>query len=357
MPEGPELHLSSLFINDSVKGLIFSGEIKKSDVSKNPTIQWDVPFYTITAESRGKEMKLWLEEYSPKEGKEVMPPQKISILFRFGMSGCFKLSIVDEIPKHSHLRFFTAKNSVDPKQVLSFVDFRRFGKWEVNVDWGSDRGPCPITDYENFRHNIVNNLENSAFKNKAICEVLLNQKYFNGIGNYLRAEILFRSKIAPFDDAYNVLCDWKHAAMYPIKTDNVAGPSIQDPLYLCHAICSEVLKLSVGYGVEAGLKENGSFEKWLRCYQNPRMKSLTDRNKRTIWFDGVPGPLVPNDSNTRRPKTKRRIVENVVEKSVTGVKARKRNTVTESTELRASSRIPTRRSPRFAHVLDLKEMS
>lgn len=106
--------------------------------------------------------------------------------------------------------------------------------------------------------------------------------------------------------------------------------------------------------MEAGLKENGSFEKWLRCYQNPRMKSLTDRNKRTIWFDGVPGPLVPNDSNTRRPKTKRRIVENVVEKSVTGVKARKRNTVTESTELRASSRIPTRRSPRFAHVLDLK---
>ncbi len=77
-------------------------------------------------------------------------------------------------------------------RVLSFVDFRRFGHWEVNTDWGSDRGPCPILDYENFRQNVITNLEDSTFKNKAICEVLLNQRYFNGIGNYLRAEILHR---------------------------------------------------------------------------------------------------------------------------------------------------------------------
>ena len=38
---------------------------------------------------------------------------------------------------------------------------------------------------------MLENLEKSVF-NKPICEVLLNQKYFNGIGNYLRAEILYR---------------------------------------------------------------------------------------------------------------------------------------------------------------------
>ena len=42
-----------------------------------------------------------------------------------------------------------------------------------------------------FRNNVLQNLEAAAF-NKPICEVLLNQKYFNGIGNYLRAEILYR---------------------------------------------------------------------------------------------------------------------------------------------------------------------
>ncbi|EFX74223.1 hypothetical protein DAPPUDRAFT_57329 [Daphnia pulex] len=291
MPEGPELHISSLFINDSMKDLIFSGKILKSEVSKNPVVEWDVPLYTIKAESRGKEMKLWLEEYSPdKKGRQL---EKISILFRFGMSGCFKLSTVDDIPKHSHLRFLTiTKDSEIPIQVLNFVDFRRFGRWEKNADWGSDRGPCPITDYETFRKNIVNNLEDPAFKQKAICEVLLNQKFFNGIGNYLRAEILFRSKIAPFDEAYSVLCKWKDSATYPIKSEKVL-PIVKDPLYLCHAVCMEVLKLSGGYDVENGLKDHGAFENWLQCYQNPSMNNLQDRHKRRIWFEGEPGILVP----------------------------------------------------------------
>lgn len=42
-----------------------------------------------------------------------------------------------------------------------------------------------------FRENVLSNLSDKAF-NRPICEALLNQKYFNGIGNYLRAEILYR---------------------------------------------------------------------------------------------------------------------------------------------------------------------
>merc|ERR1711997_347271 len=63
-------------------------------------------------------------------------------------------------------------------------DYRRFGKWEINGEWGKDRGPDPISNYEDFRSNILNNLEDVAF-NGPICETMLNQKYFNGIGNYL----------------------------------------------------------------------------------------------------------------------------------------------------------------------------
>ena len=39
--------------------------------------------------------------------------------------------------------------------------------------------------WKDFRSNILNNLEDVAF-NGPICETMLNQKYFNGIGNYLR---------------------------------------------------------------------------------------------------------------------------------------------------------------------------
>ena len=65
------------------------------------------------------------------------------------------------------------------------MDYRRFGSWIINGEWGSDRGPDPIDEYKEFRQNVLENLANAAF-NKPICETLLNQKFFNGIGNYLR---------------------------------------------------------------------------------------------------------------------------------------------------------------------------
>ena len=92
----------------------------------------------------------------------------------------------------------------DGENMLSFVDYRRFGRWVINGEWGKDRGPDPISQYDEFRQNILHNLENSAFE-RPICEIMLNQKYFNGIGNYLRAEILFRNKTRPFDRAKDVL--------------------------------------------------------------------------------------------------------------------------------------------------------
>lgn len=54
-----------------------------------------------------------------------------------------------------------------------------------------------------------------------------------------------------------------------------------------------VFKTGGGYDVINGLKEDGAFEKWLQCYQNPDMQSLVDSKKRTIWFSGDPGSLVP----------------------------------------------------------------
>lgn len=67
----------------------------------------------------------------------------------------------------------------------------RFGRWEVNDSWSPNRGPDPVLEYPAFRENILNSLDNNDFK-KPLCELMHNQKYFNGIGNYLRAEIIYR---------------------------------------------------------------------------------------------------------------------------------------------------------------------
>ena len=129
MPEGPELHKASLFVNDVCRDRVFTGKILKSAVStKNPEIDFDVKEYTIRAESRGKEMALILTEYlTYKTGcpkKETLDNVKsMRILFRFGMSGKFLFSPVNETHKHAHLQFITTGKLA---MALCFVDTRRY---------------------------------------------------------------------------------------------------------------------------------------------------------------------------------------------------------------------------------------
>ncbi|XP_066979884.1 endonuclease 8-like 1 [Macrobrachium rosenbergii] len=322
MPEGPEIFLASLFINTVSKSRSYGGRVVKSEVStKNPDVEWDCEKYHISAVARGKELKVTLTE-----GEEDKKNAKwIDILFRFGMSGSFKFTSVADLPKHAHLRFFT--NDGDKPMVLSFVDYRRFGRWEVGADWSSERGPDPMWEYESFRENIMSNLSSAAF-NKPICETMLNQKFFNGIGNYLRAEILYRCGVRPFDRARDVLEELKPFSQwytnksqqrgeFKIKvednqvTNNQSNKDIPDILDLCHVVPKEVINLEgggKGYNVDldADEEEYAAFREWLQCYNQDGMKNLVDSNKRTIWFSGEPGKLVPKGSSSRRGGDKKR---------------------------------------------------
>merc|ERR1719220_3037332 len=229
-----------------------------------------------------------------------LPEQSVKhVLFRFGMSGCFKFTSINEIPKHAHLRFF----SKDGENVLSFVDYRRFGRWTINGDWGSDRGPDSIVEYKAFRQNVLDNLKNAAF-NKAICETLLNQKFFNGIGNYLRAEILYRCQIPPFAQSRSVL----EPLLNNVKTEE------PDILELCHIVPKEVLSLDGGKGYDVEKdpeKDYSAFNNWLQCYYKDGMQNLVDHNGRTMWFSGPAGPMKPTNSKSRgkRPSKKENQLE------------------------------------------------
>ena len=182
-----------MFINNVCSGILFGGPPIRSSVSKSPEIRWESAEYAITSESRGKELVLLLQ-------CQKMSDRKMRILFRFGMSGKFNFTSTASIPKHAHLQFHKIckmnekeeLEGTDEMGILSFVDPRRFGSWRVVEDgWGDGRGPDIVSEYKLFRANILGNLEDPIF-GKAMCETMLCQKYFNGIGNYLRAEILFR---------------------------------------------------------------------------------------------------------------------------------------------------------------------
>ncbi|XP_020850344.1 endonuclease 8-like 1 isoform X1 [Phascolarctos cinereus] len=309
MPEGPELHLASCYVNTMCKDLVFAGRVEKSVVSRNPEVPFESSAYRITATSRGKEVRLTL---SPLPGAH--PPQApLDLVFRFGMSGSFQLVPADAPPKHAHLRFYTI--SPLPSRALCFVDIRRFGHWEVQGTWQPGRGPCILMEYEKFRENVLQNLTDKAF-DKPICEALLDQKFFNGIGNYLRAEILHRLKIPPFEKARTVLEALKHRKLNPELTlSKKVKAKLENPdlLELCHLVPMEVIRLGgKGYGPNRE-DDFSTFRAWLRCYSVSGMSCLRDRCGRTIWFQGDPGPLAPKGGKSRKKHVKEKSIPDVTD--------------------------------------------
>jgi len=351
MPEGPEIHMAARFINRVSALHSFTGKVVKSEVSlKNPDVDFEALSYTISAEARGKELKVYLEDNKKKSNC-------VRVLFRFGMSGCFQLTPASDLPKHAHLRFFT------PAKVglaLSFVDYRRFGRWEVEGEWGVDRGPDPINEYAAFRDNILANLEKPEFK-KPICQVMLNQKYFNGVGNYLRAEVLFRLAVPPFSPAYEVLM--------PLVEQTVKKEEGPDLLQLCNQLMREVLDLP-DY-LNDDLSHEGSsrkgddedtyapFSAWLQCYSKEGMKNLRDNNGRTIWFQGPAGSLAPKGDKVKQVamKKKYKVAKSGSDKHDVKEEVKEENDVKKELEKKPKVKKELEEKPKVKKVLDKKPKS
>ncbi|NXU08590.1 NEIL1 Endonuclease, partial [Pardalotus punctatus] len=254
-----------------------------SAVGRGPEVPFRSEAYRVSAIARGKELRLTL---SALDSAADPPPQ--DLVFRFGMSGSFRLCPAAELPRHAHLRFLTRES---PPRALCFVDPRRFGSWRLGDAWQPERGPCVVSEYQAFRENVLKNLDDRAF-DKPICEVLLNQKYFNGIGNYLRAEILYRLKIPPFEKARTVLEALKDQEQERRKKDPSLTLSKKvklmqenpDLLELCHTVPMEVITAQKQLLFPEHSDNYAAFKNWLQCYLVPGMSSLRDRSGRTIWF-------------------------------------------------------------------------
>ena len=188
MPEAPEILMYTDFLSYVSTKSDCHG-IQKMPVSKNKDISFSImdPELMLNPlkmdfESKGKEiaLNLYNEDFIFKR-----------YLFQMGMSGYWL--ICDEpnfhntpkIKNNTVLRILIHSKESDINGFLCLVDTRRFAKWsEVNNGlWGSNRGPDPYRQRELFKENILLSLHEKEF-NKPIYEVLLNQKYFNGVGNY-----------------------------------------------------------------------------------------------------------------------------------------------------------------------------
>ena len=182
MPEGPEVKIASDYFNSffnsskSIKFEIISDYYydKYQDVFKNikDNLRLFRPTYTI-----GKNIFLDLDN------QDIFN-------FHLGMTGGWSKKNI----KHCHFRVF------DNKKELFFKDVRKFGKMRIITQTTKDEKFNPLFDilnpvYDYKKH--VKSLREKIRDEKSICCLIMDQKYFPGVGNYIKSEGLYLSRIHP----------------------------------------------------------------------------------------------------------------------------------------------------------------
>lgn len=261
MPEHAEIKITSTFINTSVVDIIFS-EVGISSITKN-VIDLNLPFekFKIFTTARGKELKITLTSlHSSSESK--------SLVMGFGMTGKWMILNKEELLKIPHIHlFFKGKDENHKDFYLAFQDVRRFARWSWS-DWSPNRGPDPIKEEQLFRKNILDNLEKKTFDGR-ILEVIMDQQYFNGVGNYLRAEIIAQADIDPFLSASDVLSGPRGIIFLTIVRKVMTEARILGGAQL------KDWKNPFGKGKEA-------FFEWLQAYG--KGECILDKQKRNFWY-------------------------------------------------------------------------
>jgi hypothetical protein len=215
----------------------------------------------------------------------------VRLTVRRGMKGRFVLlskeaigasATSSETLSSAHLMFERSDGAV-----LAFLDRRprttHAALWHEGL-WGPvlQRGPDPVSQYSEFRQNILSSLTTEDHVwGRPICEVLLDQRFFNGVGNYVRAELLWAAKVPPFVSARSVLAPLLHPAR-----DN-GPPKAKAPDLLSHVrdiLCKSVLASSASKG-NAGIKT------WLSVFRRRYSHREVDSLGRTIWYRGERGPM------------------------------------------------------------------
>jgi len=200
MPEGPEVsymkyYLQKKFINTS----------KKTD--KSDKIKTKKPCYLTNLHILGGR---YSRHGNPKEFNEFQRnlPSKIldidnkgkllyiklennlNIVITLGLTGIIKY----ECEKHCHYKFDTSCGHFYLKDKRNFgtISFMNDVQLEDKLNTiGPDLLNQKIT-FQQFSEKV------NTYPEKEIGIVLLNQKLFSGIGNYIRCEALYEAKISPF---------------------------------------------------------------------------------------------------------------------------------------------------------------
>jgi DNA-formamidopyrimidine glycosylase len=232
MPEGPEVKSVAVSLDNKISKL-YINDILIDELSryyKNPSLINSLsyikfPLHISKVYAKGKKILF-----------ECIDSDKIKVYLvsALAMSGRWQYTK----GKHSGIQMnLTTTKAGDIKYRLYFDDQRHFGSLVVVQEDELPKilknvGPDLLSEkvsYEEYKTVI----SLPRLKEKQIGWFLLQQKYFSGVGNWIRAEILYECKIAPnrkLKDLSEV--DIKHLYHYSLKilkdAYNVKGLTISN---------------------------------------------------------------------------------------------------------------------------------
>ena len=182
MPEGPEVKIAADYFNN-----FFSN-------SKKLEFVIITDYYLEKYNDVFTEINKRIKELQPMYviGKNLFLNIDKELIFNFhlGMTGGWSNKLV----KHCH--FYIS----DGSKKLYFKDVRKFGKMRIinQLLFASkfvDKFDLLNKEYDSEKH--IDFLNKKIIGKKSICSILMNQGYFPGVGNYIKSESLYASKLHP----------------------------------------------------------------------------------------------------------------------------------------------------------------
>lgn len=182
MPEGPEVKIASnyfnSFFNESkiIKFTIITDYYKKKYNEVFKTVNTNINNYPKT--------------YTI--GKNIFINLNNQLVFNFhlGMTGGWSQKKI----KHCH--FIVSDN----RKSLFFQDVRKFGNMRIFKEEQIEQLYNKKIDILNPNYDPkyhIKYLEEKIKGDNKICKIMMNQKLFPGVGNYIKSESLFAAKIHP----------------------------------------------------------------------------------------------------------------------------------------------------------------
>lgn len=183
MPEGPEVKIVSDYVNEALHGHTISSIECISDPYKAKygllvdKLQGFLPFSFHPTFCVGKATYLLLDEHN-------------YFSYHLGMTGFWS----SKQGSHAHLKLTTSTGLS-----MFFHDTRRFGNIKIvpsaDIDRNFFRGDFLNHDFdlEDYALYLFEQLKTE----REVCKVLLDQRYFAGVGNYLKSEILYACRFHP----------------------------------------------------------------------------------------------------------------------------------------------------------------